>query len=188
MVKFIAACLKISPTIFSQELISKIMQLLQFLINIDYVDDAFYLLNAYTFSLSSENLRNIPDIIQMICNRLAEHRTRRLTDNIVKYILQLCYVMDIQTIPTLRIPQGFATLVISNMQKLPTDMNRTTCFVGYLKLLLSPQFFTQIQNPQEVAIAVIQTAVSVIQNKKSSILNLKNLKKIVQLIYLQSNV
>ncbi|KAL7713666.1 Importin alpha re-exporter [Entamoeba marina] len=128
MVKFIAACLKISPTIFSQELISKIMQLLQFLINIDYVDDAFYLLNAYTFSLSSENLRNIPDIIQMICNRLAEHRTRRLTDNIVKYILQLCYVMDIQTIPTLRIPQGFATLVISNMQKLPTDMNRTTFF------------------------------------------------------------
>lgn len=88
-----------------------------------------------------------------------------MTYQVVKYILQLCYVNDLQAINQLQIPVVCGTLFAENIQKLPFNMNRPVCLVGYLKLLMLPQFRPLLENPTYVQ-GIITSAVDVIKNKR----------------------
>ncbi|ELP93466.1 hypothetical protein EIN_059510 [Entamoeba invadens IP1] len=141
MVKFLTACLKKSPNSFNEAMTGKLIEMFQFLLSIDFVDDAFNLLNGVTFYT---NVSKMPQIITSLLNtmvqRLEAHQTRLLMYNIMCYVLQLCYVSNVDYIAALNIPVQIVQISVNNIFKLPLEMNRPVCVVGLCKLLSLPQF------------------------------------------------
>ncbi|EKE38873.1 hypothetical protein ENUP19_0317G0044 [Entamoeba nuttalli] len=165
IVKFVTSCAKKSPNVFTDEMINKALGLFQVLLQIDFIDDAFILLNGITFSIPLQRLNQIPTIISLICQRLASHQIRRLTYQLIKFILQICYISDASTIQALNIPIECGQLILTNIVQLPAEMNRPVCVVGMMKLFSLSPFNTLMVNNESLN-CLMQSVLETLKNKR----------------------
>ena len=105
----------------------------------------------------------IPQVVAFMFAKLTQFTTKRLTNLINQYVLELCTVVDPATLLGI-LSQECIQHILTTAPALPTQMNRLTCVVGLLKLFALPA--VQAQVPPATLAETLATVVVVSASRR----------------------